>query len=170
MGIAEVVARFVEIPGAVVGRGPAHSDSPDYGVGAEVGTFLDSYPALRRDRGYVEFLELYSGARIEPGDGSIAANILGFGDVSINMTELDAPVVEDGFIVFAICVYHDHRDGQLDSYEYDFAFDVSGDRKPGVYRCFAAAQALEEPMTWYVENFTEWLTGLVEKGGRYERA
>lgn len=131
--------------------------------------FLDSYPTLRSDDGYVEFLETFAGALIDHEGSGTVVNILGFDDLSMSLVDVDGPVVEDGFLVFALCVYHELADGLLGTHEYDFAFEVSGARKSGVYRCFSTADVVDLPLEWYAPDFTTWLAELVEKGGKYER-
>ncbi|RSM72386.1 hypothetical protein DMH04_42905 [Kibdelosporangium aridum] len=172
MKMAELGARLAGVPDAEVGRGALHPELPDPAVGARVDEFIENYPALLGDSCYVDFLRLFGGAAIErerADGGADLVTILGFNDVTMDMLEMDGPVVEDGFLVFANCVYHRYRDSQLDTYEYDFAFDVSGTRKPGVYRYESTPRNTDQPFIWHASDFCAWLEELTERNGVYER-
>ncbi|MGH3797722.1 MAG: hypothetical protein ACRDRT_01920 [Pseudonocardiaceae bacterium] len=171
MSITEAVSRLERIPGALAGRGPRHPEAPDLSIENQLVQFLDTYPALRRDVGYVEFLEKYAGAMIKNAGETQIVDLLGFSDVSTGMLEMDGPVVdENGFLLFAQCIFHVIVEGGLvDMYEYDFAFDAYGERPPGVYRCSATLRSHGEPYVWYADGFCSWLVELVDQGGRYER-
>lgn len=171
MNINEVVSRLERIPGALAGRGPRHPESPDLSIEDQLVQFLDTYPILRRDAGYVEFLEKYAGAMIKNPDETQIVDVLGFSDVSTGMLEMDGPVVDEhGFLLFAQCIFHIIVEGRLvDMYEYDFAFDTSEEGRPAVYRCSATLRSQGEPYVWYADGFCSWLVELVDQDGRYER-
>lgn len=171
MNIDEVVSRLEHIPGARAGRGPRHPESPALFLEDQLVQFLDTYPVLHHDAGYIEFLEKYAGAMIKNSDETQIVDLLGFSDVSTGMLEMDGPVVdENGFLLFAQCVFHIIVEGRLvDMYEYDFAFDASGGRRPGVYRCSTTLRSQGEPYLWYADGFCSWLVELVDQDGRYER-
>jgi hypothetical protein len=171
MGIDELVRLLESIPGARVGRGPRHPKDPDQAIGDQIEWFFDAYPALRNDSGYVDFMEKYSGVLIENPDETQIVDVLGFSDVSTGMLEMDGDVVdEDGFLLYAQCVFHGITEGRLvDMYEYDFAFDISGERPPGVYRCSSTMRSQGEPYVWYADGFCSWLAELARNGGYYER-
>jgi hypothetical protein len=171
MGIEETVGRLERIPGAVVGRGPHHPVEPEPSLALPIAEFLDGYPDVRRDGGYVEFLEKYAGAMIKNDDETQIVDILGFSDASTEIMEMDGPIVDDnGFLLFAQGVFHIIADGkELDMYEHDFAFDASGDRRPGVYHSAATLRSQGQPFTWYADDFDAWLAELVEKRGQYGR-
>lgn len=167
--LEDAIGRFLQIDGAVAGCGPRHPERPAKAIEARISSFLGAYPLLRRDGCYRDFLEIYAGAAIER-DGSDLISILGFTEVSPDIEEFEGPVVSnEGFLVFAICAYYRQTEQRLDMYEYDFAFDMSGMRKPGVYGCVSARDRDPSPFTWYIHDFCSWLDDLVEKGGVYER-
>jgi hypothetical protein len=170
MNIDELVSLLEHLPGARVGRGPHHPKDPDRSLENQVSQFLDEYSALRRDTGYVEFLERYAGAMIKNLDETQIVDILGLSDVSTGIFEMDGPLIdEDGFFLFSQCVFHLIEEGKLvDMYEYDFAFDTSRERPPGVYRCFSTLRGQGESYIWYTDNFYSWLAELVSKDGWYE--
>lgn len=171
MEINEVIKHLEGIPGAMVGHGPRHPKDPDRSIEDQVEWFFDTYPTLRRDGGYVDFMEKYSGVLIKNLDETQIVDVLGFSDVSTGMLEMDGSVVdEDGFLLYAQCVYHTIVEGRLvNMYEYDFAFDISGERTPGVYRCSSTLRSQGEPYVWYSDGFCSWLAELARNGGRYER-
>lgn len=171
MTIEESVARLEGLAGAVVGFGPKHPVRPNPSIDGRIRSFLSEYPELRRDSCYIEFLEKYAGARLENEDYSQIVNIFGFADVSIDMMETDdAPLVTDGYLPFAQCVYHMDTEVQVDTYEYYFALDVTGAREPGVYRMYSDMHSGESPFSWYCSDFCTWLAEFVEKDGFYERS
>lgn len=170
MNIDELVSRLERIPGARVGRGPRHPGDPDRSLDNQVTQFLDEYSILRRDAGYVEFLEKFAGAMIKNSDETQIVDILGCSDISTGIFEMDGPLIdEEGFFLFAQCVFHLVEEGKLvDMYEYDFAFDTSGERPPGVYRCASTLRDQGASYNWCTDDFCSWLAELVTKGGRYE--
>lgn len=175
MEIDHLMERFAAIPGAQVGHGPAHPEHPDPQPGDEMEEFLRTYPALRRDEGYVTFLRRYAGAAIDDEERYLLVDLLGFTDASTAMSEMEGPVVDDqGFLLFAQVVRHVIEDGMLrDSQEYDYAFDATGDREPGVYWLFSATSRPESLETATRtqgflpagEDFTGWLTRIVDTRG-----
>jgi hypothetical protein len=171
MSIDGVVERLSLIPGARVGHGPRHPQSPDAALGMRVAAFFDTYPALRRDGSYVEFQEKYAGALIEDPEQAQIVDIFGFDDAGTDILDMEGPVVnDDGFLVFAQCIFHTVREGKLlDTYEYDFAFNVNDDQDLAVYQSRATLRTLDEPFTRYIGGFLPWLEELVARSGRYER-
>jgi hypothetical protein len=179
MQIDQLMDRFTGIPGARVGHGPRHPRHPDPSIAGQVDEFLDAYPALRADPGYVEFLERYGGASIENEKTGQIVDILGFTDASTDMIEMDGPIVDDnGFLVFAQCVYHLIEDGKLrDTQEHDFAFDTTGRRDPRVYHLYSAMSRLtsapeaprsQSPFEMSCDGFVDWLAMIVNRNGMLE--
>jgi hypothetical protein len=165
----DLILQFSRLPHAVVGHGPRHPVSPDPSIEQDVSRFLEEHPSLRRDAGYVEFLEKYSGAAFDYPDQTVAVEIIGFSSESMNVYELDSPVVQDGLMVFALCAYHSFRDGGIDTYEHDFAIAADDRRKPGIYRYYGSTRHPEPSVSWHAEDFVTWLEEFVGRGGRYER-
>jgi hypothetical protein len=170
MDIDELAERFTAIAGARLGRGPRHPRQPDSALAEHINRFLDEYPFLRTDPGYVEFLEKYAGAYAENEDVSTIVDILGFSEVSTEMIEMEGPIInKEGYLIFAQCIYHIRDNGRLrDTQEHDFAFDATGDRKPGVYRLFSAFSQLGNEFEWQYPGFTEWFADLVSHDGALE--
>jgi hypothetical protein len=159
VALDDLVAKSVRIPGAVVGRGPKHPTEPNSSIEERVQSLFAAFPALRRDACYVEFMEKYAGALIIT-EGRGVIDLVGLSGVSTDYVEKDVPIEADGLIIFAMCAY--------DTYEYDFAFEVSGERRPGVYRYVTSGPASAPSPTWHAENFCDWLEELVDKEGMYE--
>lgn len=168
--IDEAVSHFAALPGASVGHGPHHPTEPDVDVGLRVDEFLKAHPTLRRDPGYVEFLDKYAGAGIENDDVSQIVDVLGFTDVSTDMEEMDGPVVDDeGFLMVAEAVYHLRDDGRTTStLQHAFAYDVTGERPPGIYRSLVTSDQLEPNFAWAFDNFEAWLEEIVACEGWLE--
>ena len=129
--------------------------------------FLATYPFLRGDQGYIEFLETYAGAWVMQPNNDLVVNIYGFNDVSTHLVEGEGPVVDnDGFLLFAECIVRiapgDFTEGIMDQ---SFAFDATRSRKWGIYRSSAIGEN-ETDMAWYCDTFDEWLWALLEYKGR----
>ncbi|HWH00256.1 MAG TPA: hypothetical protein VNV66_13245 [Pilimelia sp.] len=174
MEIDELMARFAALPGARVGRGPDHPRMPEPAVGEAVDGFLRRFPEVARDHGYVAFLRRYAGAAIDNEERHEIVDILGFSNVSSDLIEMDGPVVDEhGFLIFAQVVRHLIEGGALrDTQEYDYAFDTTGARAPGVYWLYSSSR---QPETFDEharagfapagEAFTGWLSRIVGSGG-----
>jgi hypothetical protein len=171
MSIDDLIVRLSAVPGARVGHGPRHPSSADLSVGPRVREFFEKFPALTSDRAYVEFQQKYAGASINNEERQQIDDIFGFTDASTNIIEMEGPIVDDnGFVVFAQCIFHQVVDGKLlDMYEYDFAFNVSGKLDPGIYRNYATLRTEPTAFTSCVSDFHSWLEGLVARNGYYER-
>jgi hypothetical protein len=161
----ELMRRFAEeFEGAVVGQGPKHPDSPRPELQSEIDQFLNEYPFLREDAGYVAFLETYAGATVDSPEGVIVV-IFGFLlDVGLHITEDEGPLIDDeGFLTFAT-VQVRTAEGKEGFHEYTdmaFGFDATGERPPGIYRKIDF-----NPTAWYCQDFLTWLRLLVENRGR----
>ncbi|WP_146160468.1 hypothetical protein [Desmospora activa] len=169
MGIDDLFNQLGSIPGAKTGKGPRHPTQPANEIQKSIDDFLLSYPALRNDPGYVDFLEKYAGAYIENEDQTQIVDILGFSNVSTHIIDMEGPVVnEHGFLIFAQCIYSSIHDGKLtDSYEHDFAFSVTG--AEGIYWISTTLHTQNQPFIFYAENFLQWLRNLISAGGIFER-
>lgn len=162
--IDHLVDRLSRLSGATIGRGPDHPREPDPSIADRVTNFLDRYPALGRDTGYVTFMWKYAGASVYPPDESMFASILGFADGETNIEDdLEGPVIDDdGFLFFADWGYHTDLDGRLDSHGHSFLFDVSDSRRPGIHRYSWSSEVTER--TWYAEDFGTWLGDFADGG------
>ncbi|MFC7328794.1 hypothetical protein [Marinactinospora rubrisoli] len=101
-GIDDLVARLRLIRGSAVGSGSGRPEHPDPRLRPRLAGFLAEHPALRADRGHVEFLERYAGASIEDTEAARLVDVFGFPEASSDFAEMDGPVVDgDGRLVFA---------------------------------------------------------------------
>lgn len=165
MNIHSLMTRFTELGFASVGRGPKHPQSPRPELHEEIDNFLSQHPYLRKDNGYIDFLECYAGAMVDWPNGELVIDIFGFSeDVSLHLTQDEGSVIDDeGFYAFCSSVVRVDKD-QESKHEYlglGYAFDSTGTRKWGVYRCIE-----DEPCQWYCASFREWLKELIDKKGR----
>lgn len=163
----EVIAQFERVPGARVGHGPRHLLEPNPESAPRLREFLDAYPALVADAGYVEFLEKYAGASIQNAALTQLIDLPGFSDASPDILEMDGPMVDDdGFLVVAQAVYHVDEDGRaVDTLQHDIAFDTTGRREPGLYHSFTSGEMLVPRFERQHHDFTSWLEALVKVGG-----
>lgn len=168
--IDEAVSRFAALPGTSVGRGPRHPSDPNSDVELRVSEFLEAYPTLRGDPAYVEFLEKYAGASIENEDMSQIVDVLGFTDASTDIEEMDGPIVDSkGFLMVAEAVYHVREDGRTTStLQHAFAYDVTGQRPPGIYWSLVSSDQLEPSFTKAFDGFEAWLEEIVACEGWLE--
>jgi hypothetical protein len=157
MDIHTVMARFAELEGAVVGVGPRKSSHPNTEIQGKIDFFLNSYPFLHQDRGYIDFLEFYAGAHVLRGDYEVAIDIFGFLDISTHMLDYEDPIVdEDGFLTFSLAILQENR-------HLAFGFDATQHRTWGVYR--AVVDENGASYVWYCDTFLEWLNQIVQKDG-----
>jgi hypothetical protein len=170
MSIDDLVTNLGRLPGAHVGRGPLHPTEPRPELDSPVTGFLESYPFLQRDAGYVDFIQKYAGVMMTHPEEEIGVDIMGFDPGVANLLEMEGPVVDShGFLLIAMCSYGTMTGGELSTWEYDFAFDATGSRRDGIYRLVADGGVTLQQFEWHKHNFEQWLVELVDRGGRYER-
>ncbi|MCP2321736.1 hypothetical protein HDA40_000243 [Hamadaea flava] len=171
MTIDELVAAFAALPGARVGAGPRHPVRPDATLTPRLTAFFALYPPLANDAGYAELLWKYGGlARSDESEDQLF-DVFGFGADVVDLDQdLYGPGVdEQGFFIVAEAVVHaDTADGP-DTYEYDFALSVAGDREPGVYVFTSTLTARAPEWTRYADDFTAFLADAVERGTVWPR-
>jgi hypothetical protein len=157
--------------GAVTGSGPEHPTRPNRELQSEVDRFISDHPPVLSDEGYVTFLKKYAGAYFENADATRIIDIFGFGGTATDISDPEgSSVTEDGFLIFAQCIYTEISDGKLiDSYEHDFALSVKADRPPGVYKASSTLREPEPHFVYHAEGFCQWLQELVEVGGTFAR-
>jgi hypothetical protein len=162
----DAMARFAELPGAEIGRGPRHPSHPDETRAEEIEAFLNRYPRLRQDPSYVEFLEKYAGASLEIAEGPLL-EVLGFSDASTEMEEMDGPIVsEQGFLLIAEAIYHRRVDGQtLATTEKAFAYDVTGIRGSGLFCSVVTGKSVDVRYSPSYVNFHAWLQDVIATKG-----
>ncbi len=168
MDIAQLMKRFEALGGTEIGQGPKHSEQPNLIIAPDVRAFLDAYPILKRDPGYVDFLEVYAGASLTWSNDALAIDIFGFTSVSSHLVLADGPLVDGhGFLKFcdSIVRVQASSTGLKDVLGQGFAFDVTGERKWGIYRSITNDQG-ESPPIWYCSNFLTWLQMMIETRGK----
>lgn len=169
-GVDRAISMFAALPGSSVGRGPRHPTEPSPDQAQRIARFLATYPTLRGDAGYIEFLEKYAGASIENEDFSQIVDILGFTDASTDIEDMDGPIVDnDGFLMIAEAVYHLRKGNRtFDTLQHAFAFDVTGERSGGLYRSLVSGQRPEPDFKRAYESFAAWLDEVVSLQGWLE--
>ena len=152
---------------ALIGRGWRHPQQPNLSIKEETINFLQDYPALQQDKSYVDFLEMYAAAMIDYPDGTLTISIFGFlDDISLHFTKDEGLIVdEDGFLMFCSTVVTIPTPNGTESIGLDYAFDVTGMRKPGIYQDIVDANHPSATFKWYAPNFLDWLYQLVNKKG-----
>jgi hypothetical protein len=173
VGIDELVTAFGDLPGAAVGRGPWHPTKPQPSVADDLTWFFDEqYPGLQSDSGYVEFMWKYAGlSRSDEGRHHLFY-LYGFGPATADIIhDLDEDLAdEDRMFTFAACtVDGDIPERPLDSYSVDFGFDLTGRRRPGVYRYESTMQVPRTAWVWHTSDFTSFLAEAVATGGVWPR-
>jgi len=169
MDVHSLVNKFLELSEAEVDRGPQHPTEPDPELEAPVNDFLDQYPFLRQDAGYVEFLKAYSGAYVIWPDDQLLIDIFGFSEVSSPIEVEEYPVVDnEGYLTFCSVAYRVKPGGGVENIQtLGFAFDATSERKPGVYRQLVGREPGSPTVTdWYCETFLELFRDLIDKRGR----
>lgn len=146
-------------------RGPRHPTAPNPTPASAIARFLASYPVLRRDPGYIDFLECYAGAFVADAEETLTVDLpdrsyrvavqtvdlFGFSPIApVNLIWGDeedptyALVDADGFLPVAVLNVDLHKlDASLPGGDWLFAsksiaVDATGQRPWGVY-----AQALD---------------------------
>jgi hypothetical protein len=173
VGIDKLVAAFGGLPGAAVGHGPRHPTSPNPAVADDLTWFFDEqYPGLKADPGYVEFMWRYAGLSRKDEDYHHLFYLYGFGPATADILhDLDEDLAdEEGMFTIAECtVDGDIPERPLDSYSMDFGFDLTGSRRPGVYRLESTMQVPRTAWVWHTTDFTTFLSEAVARGGVWPR-
>lgn len=172
MDIHSLMDRFSKLDGAAVGSGPKHLVSPDVELQKTINHFLEQHPFLRRDQGYIDFLEGYAGASIERLDKpDVVLDIFGFTDVSSHLITGEGDVINpDGFFDIAGGTYPGENYKQkslpylLRIKSLGCCLDTTGKREWGIYRT-RYNQAKEKEVYWYCRTFLEWLEILIDTDG-----
>jgi hypothetical protein len=133
----------------------------------EIEAFLNEYPFLRQDQGYVDFLESYAGAWVAWPNNDLVIDLFGFTQVSTHIVKEDGYIVDPtGFLTICDGMVRlregGFREGVIGQ---GFAFDATGERKWGIYR-YVMIDGIEAAMDWYCETFLQALSALIETKGR----
>lgn len=156
MIIQQLIERLSHLGYVETGMGPQHPSSPILQIEPEINNFLEHYPTLARDEGYVNFLEIYAGLGFEAYAGELILNIFGFDPaVALHILEGEGEVVdEQGFLTFASLTVPSVGKYKVANQEYvgiGFAFDTTSNRQPGVYR-----GTPETGYLYYRPSFLDW--------------
>ena len=164
MDIHSLMQNFTELGYVTVGRGPKHPESPSLELQKEIDSFLEQYSFLRKDRGYIDFLEYYSGAMVDWPQGELVIAIFGFlEEISFHLIKDGGEVIDDdGFYAFCTSVVRvgEGQDIENESIGLGYTFDATGTRRWGVYRSIGGGEC-----EWYCDSFLEWLEKLIDKKG-----
>jgi hypothetical protein len=132
----------------------------DHRLQTAVDALLASYPCLERDDGYVAFLRRYGGALLVRDDG-LLLSLFGFShDIGMHLVEGPGDMVSDGCLIIGDMIVPRVPSDPRDTAAVGFGFDVTGERRWGVYRIIDGGAP-----SWYCATFLEWLTRLVERSG-----
>jgi hypothetical protein len=164
MDIHSLIGKMASLDGAVIGRGPRHPTNPDPDLAPVVEKLFVEYPFLRKDQGYVDFIECYAGAFINSQEDDLVIDIFGLSNVSTNLLYGEGDIIdEDGFLTICDIAIGIDRGPGLDKeiIGIGFSFDATQSRQPGIYRYLINA-----PVDWYCKTFLELLDAIIEKRGR----
>ncbi len=179
LNLREVIARLATLGEWETARGPQHPTDPDPTLAPEIDQFLARYPSLRRDPGYVAFLEQYAGARLSHAGDILTAELpdhayrveveavelFGFSHtVSYHLVDGDGedelPIVDaDGFLqVAALTVTLSKLDEATPGDDMVFeslaiAYDTTGVRPAGVYARTFGADGAPPVAQWSVAAY-----------------
>lgn len=166
MDIHSLMKKFSRLDYAAVGKGPKHTESPRLELQQEIDNFLDEHPYLRYDSGYIDFLEYYSGARVDYPEGELVIDIFGFlEEIGFHLIKDrfgESDIDEQGYFMFCTTVVQVAKSENSNNEELglDYAFDATGKRASGIYRVINYGE-----YEWYCSNFLEWLEKLIDKKG-----
>jgi hypothetical protein len=134
--------------------------------------FDEQYPGLTADPGYVAFLWTYAGLlRLDAGHHHLFY-LFGFGPATAdNLHDLHEDLAdEDRMFTFAECtVDGDLPERPLDADSVDFGFDLTGSRRPGVYRYESTTHGPRAAWVWHTDDFASFLAEAVATGGVWPR-
>lgn|SRR5574341_1603885 len=161
-----IMTDFARLEYAMIDFGPKHPTNPVPELQREIDEFFSEYPILRRDKGYVAFLETYSAAAVFWPNQELVIQIYGFSEeMTEHLLYPDEPLLEQGrFLRFAEVMIEEEED----VVGLSFAWEVTGQHSPGVYRQLrqGGADWKTTPYTLYASTFLNWLEEIVTKNGR----
>lgn len=142
MDIHSLMKKFSRLDYAAVGKSPLHTESPRLELQKEIDNFLDEHPYLRHDYGYVDFLEYYSGARVDYPEGELVIDIFGFlEEIGFHLIKDrfgESDIDEQGYFMFCTTVVQVAKgeDSNNEELGLDYAFDATGKRTSGINPCY----------------------------------
>jgi len=81
---------------------------------------------------------------------------------------MESRLRQENFFIFAEGNYVTGVGDDAAAYSCFFAFDLSGDLKPGVHMCCASRRDWYPPFSWYASDFVEWLADALVRNCHYE--
>ena len=168
MNIHQLMEAFAKLGETHIGRGPKDPLSNNLELTKATEQYLALYPFLKRDQGYGDFLEFYSGAYLFQPTNGLAIDIFGFTQESSNINELESPTLDkDGYLAFCDVALPKKDSNELEGT--GFAFDATGQRQNGIYRAVISNINDSTVMSfyWYCSNFLEWLEILINSNGHF---
>lgn len=194
MDIHQIIRQIATINDAEVfiGRGPRHPSTPDPTLEGIIQEYLEVYPFLRQDHGYIDFVESYAGLYVYREAVDVVVGIFGFCYGISSLIEKtdqgflwqgESSVVVDGFLVLSdVSLVLEEKRGYQTSTELvnnvvgaGFGFDTLGSRPWGVYRKNDVDPSISrtyyppirDTWYWYCSSFTEWLQILLDTKGNF---
>lgn len=145
--------------------GPKHPVAANIELQPALEEVFKQYPFLQKDFDYTEFLEFYGGASYTQQKYLLSLDMFGISDeVSTHLLYGPGePITTDGILTFCSISLAKNLENPCptDIQGIGFGFDVTGERKQGVYRCFNS-----NPYHYYCNNFLQWLEKFVKNRGR----
>jgi len=168
MDLHEIVTEFQNLGYVSLGKGPKHPEG-DSSLQPEIDEFLAQYPTIARDRSFVDFLEYYSAAAVDWPDEQLTIEIYGFSpEITLLIGRPEEPLIDAlKFFRFSeiLVKLGPHGEQAIDGL---YAFDISKDRVAGIYQKTTVwtTDSASINYAWYCATFSEWLSRVVEAGGR----
>ncbi|MEH2444617.1 MAG: hypothetical protein V7K18_02180 [Nostoc sp.] len=163
--IHQIINSLHELGNVETGRGPKHPTFPNTEQAQEIAEFLETYSFLKKDQGYVDFLESYAGLLLYRDSDFFSLGIYGFDeDVSLHLIKGEGELIDEaGMLTFAdLALPLQEGDKSADNLRgIGFGFDSTQQKTWGVYRSID-----DQPYHWYCGSFLEWLEKLYNQKGR----
>lgn len=169
MNIHKLINRFTQAGPTTIGNGPRHPISPNPKSLPDIREYFATYPMLRQDQGYVDFLECYSAATADGWlDEKVFIHIYGFDTnitVHLNATAEVPPDKKLGFMPIAYLQIIKKTQRFDDGYIYNY--DITGKRPFGIYQRIDSTELELESndYEWYCDSFLGWLEDIIDKKG-----
>ena len=152
-----LINKFLQFgPNAFTGIKRVDSDEELDKVKKNTEEFLEEYPFLKKDPGYIEFLTKYSGCFFFRKKDGFAIDVFGLAPrCTLHWMGNDRIDIEPGFLLFSYIYRRAYFNMQI-----DYGFDMTGKRKWGVYAhyCYSDNKEFEHQFS----SFAEWLEEVVE--------
>lgn len=141
--------------------GPKNPVAANQALQSDLERVLLTYPFLKDDAGYIEFLECYAGLSYTQKKYLLSVDLFGISpEISTHL--LDAPgepISPDGILTFcSISLVENLNQPRPDETQgIGFGFESTGKRQSGVYYCLDSG-----PYTYYCSSFLDWMRSFVD--------